>query len=93
MAMQSGLSGYTEAIGSGFMKGRFRWVEKYDVETNTSDITIYPQFKSTNWYGYSYYFSGSYDIDGAAVASMTSSSGICAARSINTPATPADRLL
>ena len=75
MAMQTGLSGYTGQFGSGSMKGRFRWVEKYDIDTNTSEVTIYPQYKNTQWYGFLYYFNGSYTVDGTAVATMSSAQG------------------
>lgn len=75
MAMQSGLSGYTSEFGSGAMRGRFRWVETYDIDTNKSDVTIYPQFKAVSYSGYSYYFSGSYVVDGTTVVSMDSSKG------------------
>ncbi len=75
MAMRSGLSGYTGEYGSGFMKGRFRWVETYDIDTNTSNVTIYPQYKNTAWYGWTYYFNGSYTVDGTTVASMSSAQG------------------
>ncbi len=75
MAMQTGLSGYTQEFGTGAMRGRFYWTESYDISTNTSNVTIYPQFKAVSYYGYAYYLNGSYNVDGTAVATMSSSSG------------------
>ena len=73
--MVTGKNGVFEIPGSPF-SGRITWSETYDIDRNVSIISIYSiEAKSSSWYGYRYYPSGSVSIDGVTVGTMSSGSG------------------
>lgn len=49
--------------------------ETYDALLNTSDVTVGLRVKSSSYYGYTYYLSGSVRLDGEKLVSMSSASG------------------
>ena len=52
------------------------WSETYDVATNTHVVKIDNiKFKSSNWYGFTYYLTGSIVVNGTTVFSCSSTSG------------------
>lgn len=70
-----GKSGSFEITGSPF-SGRITWSETYDIDRNVSIISIDGiEAKSSSWYGYGYYPSGTVSIDGVTVATLSSGSG------------------
>jgi hypothetical protein len=73
--MIEGKSGSFEITGNPF-SGRITWRETYDIDKNVSIISIDSiEAKSSSWYGYSYYPSGTVSIDGVTVGTMSSGSG------------------
>lgn len=75
--MASGKSGsFTLTSGNGIFTVRVNWSETYDTVANTSSVYIDSvQAKSNNWYGVTYYPSGTIRINGSTVISMNSNSG------------------
>lgn len=75
--MASGKSGSFDLKSSnGIYTVRVNWSETYDPIANTSVVKITSvQVKSSNWYGVTYYPSGSIKINGSTVISMSSGSG------------------
>lgn len=74
--MASGNSGTISVTGTKNMSAVLYWSETYDVASNTHVVSIDNiTFKSSNWYGFTYYLSGSVTVDGTTVFSCTSSSG------------------
>ena len=74
--MANGNSGTITVTGTKQMSAVLYWSETYDVASNTHVVSIDNiTFKSSNWYGFTYYLSGSITVDGATVFSCTSSSG------------------
>lgn len=75
--MATGNSSYfdLDSNKSGF-KVRVNWSETYDASTNTSVVTVDSvQFKSTSWYGFTYYPDGLVKINGNTVITMSSTLG------------------
>lgn len=74
--MATGNSGTISITGTKQMSAILYWSETYDVASNTHVVSIDNiTFKSSNWYGFTYYLSGSVTVDGTTVFSCTSSSG------------------
>ena len=74
--MATGNRGTISVTGTKQMSAILYWSETYDVSSNTHVVSIDNiTFKSSNWYGFTYYLSGSVTIDGTTVFSCTSSSG------------------
>ena len=74
--MATGNSGTITVTGTKQMSAVLYWSETYDVATNTHVVSIDNiTFKSSNWYGFTYYLNGSITVDGTTVFSCTSSSG------------------
>lgn len=75
--MASGRSGSFDLKSSnGIYTVRVNWSETYDPIANTSVVKITSvQVKSNNWYGVTYYPSGSIKINGSTVISMSSGAG------------------
>ena len=76
--MAAGVSGSFTIKGSkAGITCRVNYSETYDVEANTSSVTVRIQFKagSGGYYGYTYYLDGSAKIDGTTVVSCSSSAG------------------
>ena len=75
-----------DCTSSGF-KIRVNWSETYDASTNSSVVTVSSvQFKSTSWYGFTYYPDGLVKINGTTVITMNSNLGShnCRAGSLDT---------
>lgn len=86
--MATGKSSYfdLDCTSSGF-KIRVNWSETYDASTNSSVVTVSSvQFKSTSWYGFTYYPDGLVKINGTTVITMNSNLGShnCRAGSLDT---------
>lgn len=74
--MATGNRGTISVTGTKQMSAILYWSETYDVASNTHVVSIDNiTFKSSNWYGFTYYLSGSVTVDGTTVFSCTSSSG------------------
>lgn len=75
--MATGKSSYFDLdCSSTLFKVRVNWSETYDASSNTSVVTIDSvQFKSTGWYGFTYYPDGLVKINGETVITMNSRSG------------------
>jgi len=74
--MATGKSGTISITGTKQMSAVLYWSETYDVASNTHVVKIDNiKFKSTNWYGFTYYLSGSITVDGTTVFSCSSTSG------------------
>ena len=74
--MATGKSGTISITGTKQMSAVLYWSETYDVANNTHVVKIDNiKFKSTNWYGFTYYLSGSITVDGTTVFSCSSASG------------------
>ena len=74
--MASGNSGTISVTGTKQMSAVLYWSETYDVASNTHIVSIDNiKFKSSNWYGFTYYLTGSISVNGTTVFSCTSSSG------------------
>lgn len=86
--MATGKSSYFDLdCTSGGFKIRVNWSETYDASTNSSVVTVSSvQFKSTSWYGFTYYPDGIVKINGTAVITMNSVYGgyNCRADRLNT---------
>lgn len=89
--MATGLSGSFELdCTSSLFKLRVNWAETYDASTNKSTVTISSvEFKSTGWYGFTYYPDGVIKVNGTTVITMNSNLGDhnCIAGSLNSWAT------
>ena len=85
--MATGLSGSFDLdTSSSLFKLRVNWSETYDASTNSSVVTVTSvQFKSTGWYGFTYYPDGIIKVNGQTVITMNSNSGThnCRAGSLN----------
>ena len=85
--MATGLSGSFELdCTSSLFKLRVNWAETYDASTNKSTVTISSvEFKSTGWYGFTYYPDGVIKVNGTTVITMNSNLGDhnCRAGSLN----------
>ena len=74
--MATGNRGTISVTGTKQMSAILYWSETYDVSSNTHVVSIDNiTFKSSNWYGFTYYLSGSVTVDGTTGFSCTSSSG------------------
>ena len=74
--MATGNSGTISISGTKYMSAVLYWSETYDVASNTHVVSINNiKFKSSNWYGFTYYLNGSISVNGTTVFSCTSSSG------------------
>lgn len=74
--MATGNSGTITVTGTKQMSAVLYWSETYDVASNTHVVSIDNiTFKSSNWYGFTYYLNGSITVDGTTVFSCTSTSG------------------
>lgn len=74
--MATGNSGTISITGTKQMSAVLYWSETYDVASNTHVVSIDTiKFKSSNWYGFTYYLNGSISVNGTTVFSCTSSSG------------------
>ena len=75
MAYVTGKNGSFEIAGSPF-SARITWKETYDISKNASKVSIESvEVKSSSWYGYGYYPSGTISVNGETVASFSSGSG------------------
>lgn len=85
--MATGLSSSFELdCTSSLFKLRVNWSETYDAGTNKSTVTISSvEFKSTGWYGFTYYPDGIIKVNGTPVITMNSYHGDhnCRAGSLN----------
>lgn len=85
--MATGLSSSFELDStSSLFKLRVNWEETYDASTNKSTVTISSvEFKSTGWYGFTYYPDGIIKVNGTPVITMDSNRGDhnCRAGSLN----------
>ena len=85
--MATGLSSSFELdCTSSLFKLRVNWAETYDASTNKSTVTISSvEFKSTGWYGFTYYPDGIIKVNGTPVITMNSNLGDhnCRAGSLN----------
>lgn len=85
--MATGKSGSFEITGTKSVTAKVLWTETYDVVSNTSVVTITDvQVKNSSWYGYTYYLSGSLEINGETVVTFNSTLGSHSVRpsSLNT---------
>lgn len=58
---------------SSFFESRVNWKETYDASTNKSTVTISSvEFRSSGWYGFTYYPDGVVKVNGVAVITMDS---------------------
>ena len=74
--MASGNSGTISVTGTKNMSAVLYWSETYDVASNTHVVSIDNiTFKSSNWYGFTYYLKGTISVNGTQVFSCTSASG------------------
>ena len=74
--MATGNSGTITVTGTKQTSAVLYWSETYDVESNTHVVSIDNiTFKSSNWYGFTYYLHGSISVNGTQVFSCTSTSG------------------
>ena len=74
--MATGNSGSFQITGTKNMSAKVYWSETYNESANTHVVSIDKIcLISTNWYGFTYYPSGSASIGGTAVVSFSSSSG------------------
>jgi len=74
--MPSGNSGTISIAGTKGMSAVLYWSETYNVANNTHVVSIDNiKFKSSNWYGFTYYLDGSISVNGTTVFSCTSTSG------------------
>ncbi len=74
--MATGKSGKISITGTKNMSAVLYWSETYDVATNTHVVKIDNiKFKSSNWYGFTYYLTGSIVVNGTTVFSCSSTSG------------------
>lgn len=79
--MATGKSGSFEISGTKGMTAKVFWSETYDTISNKSVVTITDlQLKNSNWYGFTYYLSGTLSINGNTVVSFNSTLGTHAAR-------------
>lgn len=96
--MTSGLSSYFELeTTSNTFSLRVNWSEEYDASTNKSRVTVTSvEFKSTSWYGFTYYPDGIIKINGTPVITMRSGSGeyrcITPAPNVWSPITDANKV-
>lgn len=73
--MSIGKNGIFEIAGNPFT-GRITWSETYDIDRNVSILSIdNVEVKSSSWYGFGYYPSGTVSVDGVTVATLSSGSG------------------
>lgn len=85
--MATGKSGSFEIAGTKSVTAKILWSETYDVISNTSVVTITDvQVKNSSWYGYTYYLSGTLEINGETVVTFNSGLGSHSVRpgSLNT---------
>lgn len=85
--MATGKTGSFEITGTKSVTAKILWSETYDVISNTSVVTITDvQVKNSSWYGYTYYLSGSLQINGTTVVTFDSTMGTHSVRpgSLNT---------
>lgn len=85
--MATGKTGSFEIAGTKGVTAKILWSETYDVISNTSVVTITDvQVKNSNWYGYTYYLSGTLKINGETVVTFDSGLGSHSVRpgSLNT---------
>lgn len=74
--MATGKSGYFDVGGTQNFTMRVYWSETYEISTNQSVVQVdRVEFMSNNWYGVTYYMTGSISINGSTVFSCSSSSG------------------
>ena len=74
--MATGNSGTITVTGTKQMSAVLYWSETYDVASNSHVVSIDNiTFKSSNWYGFTYYLHGNITVDGTTVFSCTSTSG------------------
>ena len=74
--MATGNSGTISVTGTKQTTAILYWSETYDVASNTHVVSIdNVTFKSSNWYGFTYYLKGTITVDGTQVFSCTSTSG------------------
>ena len=74
--MARGNSGKISVTGTKNMSAVLYWSETYDVASNTHVVSIDNiTFKSSNWYGFTYYLKGTISVNGTQVFSCTSASG------------------
>jgi len=74
--MATGNSGTITVTGTKQTSAVLYWSETYDVASNTHVVSIDNiTFKSSNWYGFTYYLHGSISVNGTQVFSCTSTSG------------------
>lgn len=70
--MATGKSGKISITGTKNMSAVLYWSETYDVATNTHVVKIDNiKFKSSNWYGFTYYLTGSIVVNGTTVFSLS----------------------
>lgn len=85
--MATGNSGNFTLSGSGNFSVVIYWSETYNESANTHSVSITAcQLKSSNWYGFTYYPSGTLSINGTTVVTFNSSLGShnCTIQSQNT---------
>ena len=74
--MATGKSGYFTMSGSkAGITVQANWTETYDQDANTSNVGVSLYVKSSSYYGYSYYLSGTVKVNGTTVKTFSSSSG------------------
>ncbi len=74
--MATGKNGYFDIYGSRGFTARIHWAETYDIATNTSILSVTKlEFKSTNWYGVSYYLEGTIKVDNKAIVTFDAGQG------------------
>lgn len=74
--METGKSGYFELTGTkAGITARIDWSEVFDSVGNTSDLSVIPTIKSSSYYGYTYWLTGTVTVDGVQIAEMSSSLG------------------
>jgi len=75
MAYIKGKSGSFEIAGNPF-SGRVTWSEVYDIDSNTSIVSIDSvEVKSSNWYGVGYFPRGTVKVNGTVAVQFYSGSG------------------
>lgn len=75
--MAIGESSYFDlACSSSLFQIRINWSEIYDASTNSSEVTVDSvQFKSTGWYGFTYFPDGIVKVNGVTVIKMDANLG------------------
>lgn len=74
--METGISGYFDLSGTGGVTARIYYSESYDPAANSSVLSVTSlQLKSEDYYGVTYYLSGTVSVGGSAVVTMDSASG------------------